>query len=223
MDLLEIDVVYKRGTRTFLYTFFVYGWWLSLIGIGLGYLSYALYWGPLAAWASRILGRYPDLYITNGMVALWIGLTSFCFFFVAVLRAHVEYRQFKFSLDEHSFRIQKGLFRIREYTFPYNQVANVHIEQPYHWRALGLASVDIVSASDVFDTSYKKKKGDYLIPVMDKRIAKQLRSQILRYGSGERSPYEDMYPDEVYEEEEYDDYDEESGTDDESEAPSTTR
>jgi membrane protein YdbS with pleckstrin-like domain len=191
--MLEIDVTYKRGMRTFIHTFVEYGWWLLLIGLTLAYICYAMYWGPFAASTSRFLAGYPDLYITNDMLALWVGLSAFSFIFVAWLRANVMYRVYKFSLDEHAFRMQKGLFRIREFTFPYAQIANVHIEQPYHWRLLDLASLDIISASDTFDHSVKKKQDTYLMPLIDKKIAKQIRLQIMRYGSGEGSPQDDMY------------------------------
>jgi membrane protein YdbS with pleckstrin-like domain len=213
MDLLEIDVTYKRGIRTFLHTFLHYGWWLTLIGLGFLYLAYAMYLGPLYDATAHFLAGYPDLYITNDMLAEWTFLVGISFIFVAYLRANVMFRQYKFTLDEHAFRLQKGLFRIREYTFPYNQIANVHIEQPYHWRMLGLASVDIISASDSVDLNAKKKQGAYLIPVMDKKLAKQLRLQILRYGSGEGSPYDDMYDDEDVEDE-YEDYDDSEDTED---------
>jgi membrane protein YdbS with pleckstrin-like domain len=193
MDLLEIDITYKRGVRTFLHTFAVYAWWLTLIGIGFLCLAYAIYWGPMVAWTQGFLGGYPDLYITNDMLATWVALLGFSFLLVAYLRANVMFRQYKFTLDEHAFRLQTGLFRIREYTFPYTQIANVHIEQPYHWRMLGLASVDIISSSDNVNHSEKRKAGTFLIPVIDKKLAKQLRLQLLRYGSGEGSPYDDMY------------------------------
>jgi hypothetical protein len=48
---------------------------------------------------------------------------------------------------------------------------------------------------------------------MDKKLAKQLRLQILRYGSGEGSPYDDMYDDEDVEDE-YEDYDDSEDTED---------
>lgn len=220
MDFLEIDVVHKRGPMTYWHTFVSYGWWLCLCGFFFLYAAYAMYLGPWVTWMHDFLADFPDYFITNDMVSLWSLLTGISFVFVAYLRANVMYRQYKFTLDEHAFRLRKGLFRIREYTFPYNQIANVHIDQPYHWRLLGLASVDIVSASDSYDTNVKKGKGDYLIPMMDKKRAKTLRAQILRYGSGEGSPYEDMYgPDEDeyddYEEDEFEEYEDEDAYDDE--------
>jgi membrane protein YdbS with pleckstrin-like domain len=202
MPLLEIDTVYKRGIRSYIHTFVEYGWWLTAIGLTLLYLSYAMYWGPLVDTTVRFLAQFPTLYITNDMLALWVFLTAISFIFVAYLRANVMFRQYKFTLDEHAFRLQRGLFRIREYTFPYAQISNVHIEQPYHWRLLGLASLDIISASDTFDHNAKKKQDTYLIPLIDKKVAKQIRLQIMRYGSGEGSPTDDMY-EEVEDETEY--------------------
>lgn len=212
--MLELDVVHKRGPRTFAYTALTYGWWLSMLGIMSGYLAYSIYMGPLMERTTTFLAGHQDWYVEKDALALWLALVALSFFLVAYLRTNVIFRMYKFTLDEHAFRLQRGLFRIREITFPYNQISNVNIEQPYHYRMLGLAQLDIISSSDNSSTRKKKKQNAYLIPLIDKSIAKELRLQLMRYGSGKGSPYDDM--DDAYDDDEYDD-DGDDDTDDNTE------
>ncbi len=209
--MLELDVIHTRGSRTFIYTALSYGWWLTLIGLGFAYLSYAVYMGPLMERTTAFLLAHEDWYVEKDPLALWIAMIAVSCIFIAYLRANVLFRQYKFTLDEHAFRLQRGLFRIREVTFPYNQISNVNIEQPYHYRMLGLAQLDIISSSDSISKK-KKRQSAYLIPLIDKSIAKELRLQLMKYGSGKRNPYDDMYDDE----DEYDEFedDEEDNNED---------
>jgi uncharacterized membrane protein YdbT with pleckstrin-like domain len=184
MSMIELNTIYKGGTRTFIYLLFIYSWWLIGIGIFLLYLSYALYVGNLHNQMAAFLGRNPTWYIDVGMVSLWVLISGLGFLLVGYLRASVMYRMYKFFVDEHAFHMRTGLFRIREISAPYQQISNVHIEQPYHWRLFGLAEIEIIMAS-AHAGGDKETPRRFLIPHIDKSRAKYLSHFLTRRASGE--------------------------------------
>lgn len=182
--MIEFDTVYRPGTRTYLYLMVRHGWWLLAGGAVFGYLACAMYFGSLHAGAVQFLTSHPDWFISVDMLAQWSFITSVAFFFVAFLRVSVLYRQYAFYVDEHAFHLRRGLIRIQEITIPYRQISNVHIEQPYHWRLFGLAKLDITISSSREALRIKKKR-DFLIPTIDKPLAKALSHFLVKRASGE--------------------------------------
>lgn len=210
--MLEFEKKHKRGRNTFIYTFMHHGWLLSLIGIGLIYLSWSMVYGNLVAPVSNFLNSHENWYLSNSLIGLWVLLLGISFLIVAYLLANVHYRYYKFILDEYALHLHRGLFFIRETTIPYQQITNVHIDRPYHYRMFGVAQIDVVTAADKGLEKSEHRTKKFLIPVIDARIAKQLSRQLLECASKTRNG------DPVYEREtdDDDDYeDDESENDDE--------
>ena len=108
----------------------------------------------------------------------------------------MSYRQYTFYLDDHAFHLRRGLFRVQEITIPYAQISNVHIEQPYHWRLFGLAQLDI-TISSTRDSFKLKKRREFLIPCIDKSLARELSRFLVKEASGdEDEDDDDEYDDE---------------------------
>jgi uncharacterized membrane protein YdbT with pleckstrin-like domain len=181
--MLEFDKKHKRGKKTFIFLFIKYGWWLALIGIGFIYLTTIIYFGSLRPWTENFLASHAEWYISVPMLSEWLLLLGISFIFIAYLRANVVYRNYKFIIDEYALHLHRGLFFIRETTIPYRQISNVHIGRPYHYRLLGLAQLDIVTAAQRnMDERAESERKKYLIPVIDMVIARKL-SRILLEGS----------------------------------------
>ncbi|MES2436544.1 MAG: PH domain-containing protein [Patescibacteria group bacterium] len=165
-----------------MYLFYSYGWWLTGIGLGLIYLSWAMYFGHLNTAATEFLGNHPEWFIDVGMLSQWCVLFGISFIFVAYLRANVMYRSYKFILDEYALHLHRGILFIHETTIPYQQISNVHIDRPYHFRMCGLARLDIVTSSDNSREEMQAKNRKFLIPIIDIKVARKL-SKILLEGT----------------------------------------
>jgi uncharacterized membrane protein YdbT with pleckstrin-like domain len=160
----------------------MYGWWLMLIAIALGYLAWQIHFGSLHDWVVGFLAGHADWYVSGQMIAQWVLLLSASFFIVGYLRAYMVYSSFRFLLDEHGFNLSKGIFFVNETTIPYQQISNVRIARPYHYRMVGLSKLDITTNGD---SGAPKDDGgaDFLMPVIDAGIAKGLSRQLMTYAT----------------------------------------
>lgn len=191
--MIELDTKYRPGKRTFTYLFIRHGWWLVIVGAALLYFSYELYFGQLQSGATHFLAGHPSWYISVGMISEWVLLAGLAFLFVAYLRASVLYRAYAFHVDQHALHLRRGLIRVQEITIPYHQISNIHIEQPYHWRFLGLAELDITISSSRESLSKVMKRQDFLIPCIDKSVARELSHFLVRQASGENDEADDEF------------------------------
>jgi uncharacterized membrane protein YdbT with pleckstrin-like domain len=208
--MLELKKKHKRGKRTFIYSLFSYGWWLTLIGIILFYLTWSIYYGPLHDSTDTFLHSHQDWYISIPMLSEWLLLLGFSFLLIAYLRARVMYSRYKFILDPHAFHLHKGIFFIRETTIPYDQISNVHINRPYHYRLFGIAQLDIVTSSD--NRSVEDDGRQFLFPMIDTSVARLLSRQLLENASRTKSAdrrSQSRSEDDLDDEDDYEDADEE--------------
>lgn len=204
--MFELNKNYRAGSKTFLFLFIAYGWWLTLIGLLLIYLSFEIYFDRLHDIVNGFLVSHSDWYIDIFMLSEWIVLLGVSFILVAYIRAVTIHKSTRFLLDEHAFHLRRGLFFIRETTIPYSQISKVNISRPYHFRILGVAEFDVITADDR-GNRLKRSSSKYLIPVIDTVIAKALSRQLLEYASMIRKG-EEIDPDDV-DSSEYDEDDDE--------------
>jgi uncharacterized membrane protein YdbT with pleckstrin-like domain len=190
--------------------FILYGWWLSLIAGALFYLWFLFTYGSLHDSLNRFLARHADWYLDTYIVTLMTFLIALSILFVALLRTMVMFRQYRFTVDKKAFHLRRGLFRIREIRVPYLQISTIDIEQPYHYRLLGLAQLDIKMNNDSGAaktiTNHKKKMELlFLLPIVDKRVAQQLSNHLMKHSTGELDEedeeYEYAFDDEIPEDE----------------------
>jgi uncharacterized membrane protein YdbT with pleckstrin-like domain len=193
---IELDKKYRSGKRTFVYLFIRFGWWMLLIGAALCYVAFEVNFGQWDMNATQFLAAHPDWYVTTGMLAQWFLYAALGCFLLAYLRASVLYRGYVFHVDEHALHLRRGLIRVQEITIPYHQISNIHIEQPYHWRFLGLAQLDITIASSRESLSKVMKRQDFLIPYIDKSVARALSHFLVREASGEEDETDDEFEEE---------------------------
>lgn len=193
---IELDTKYHPGKRTFVYLLIRNGWWLILIGALCLYLSYEMYFGQLQSSVAQFLAGHPEWYVSVGMVSEWVLFIGLGFLIVAYLRASVLYRAHSFHVDEHALHMRRGLIRVQEITIPYHQISNIHIEQPYHWRLLGLAQLDITISSSRTSLSKVMRKQDFLIPCIDRSMARALSHYLIQQSSGEVDETDDEFEEE---------------------------
>ena len=203
--MIELDTKYRSGKRTFVYLFLRYGWWLIMIGAALCYLAFEVSFGQLQTSAAQFLADHPGWYLSAGMVSQWSLFAGIAFLLIAYLRASVLYRAYVFHVDEHALHLRRGLIRVQEITIPFHQISNIHNEQPYHWRFLGLAQLDITIASSRESLSKVMKRQDFLIPYIDKSVAKALSHFLVREASGEEDEADEELEDELEEEDDSED------------------
>lgn len=196
--MLEYDQHYSLGGRTFVYMYIKYGWWLSLLAAGIAYLGWQFAYGASGVWLSQFLADHPDWFLDTYIVTLMTFLIAGSILFIAFLRTYVLFKQYKFTVDKKAFKLRRGLFRIREIRVPYLQVTTVRIEQPYHYRILGLAQVDIILNTDsgiskTIHNHKKKEEQDFLLPLIDKSRAHLLSNHLIKHSTGELDEEEDEY------------------------------
>ncbi len=177
--MLELDTIYTRGGNTRFFLLIKYGWIMYICAALVGVLMWQINFGYLEPYALELLADFPDLYIDITMLTEWLGILAFGFVLIGYLRGNLMFRHYKFVLDNHAFHLRRGIFMIKETTIPYHQVSNVHIIRPYHYRMLGLAQVDIATASD--RRMHHNKVRDCLIPVIDYSLARILSKQLIGY------------------------------------------
>ncbi len=189
---IEYDTRYRPGKRTFVYLLLRQSWWLIALGVFFLYMAYEMYYGSLQTSTAQFLAAHPDWYISVGMVTQWAALAGLAFLCVAYLRTSVLYRAYSFHVDEHALHLRRGLIRVQEITIPFRQVSNIHIEQPYHWRLFGLAELDITIASSRESLSRVMRRQDFLIPCIDKSLARALSRFLVQQASGENEDEDEL-------------------------------
>ncbi len=181
--MFERHKKHKRGTRTFLFLYVKHGWILTLIGASILFLTYHIYYGALYTYVSDFLFAHPDWFITVPMLSLWFLMIGIMVIFFGFLMAAEHYMHYKFILSDYAFHLNRGLFFVRETTIPYQQISNVHIARPYHYRMFGVAQLDIVTAADKSLSHEENKTKQFLIPVIDTKVARGLSEQLIEYAS----------------------------------------
>jgi uncharacterized membrane protein YdbT with pleckstrin-like domain len=189
--MIELDTKYRSGKRTFVYLMIRHGWWLIIVGALLLYVSYEMYFGQFESATAQFLAAHASWYISDAMVSQWFLFVAIGFLLIAYLRTSVLYRAYSFHVDQHALHLRRGLIRVQEITIPYHQISNIHIEQPYHWRLLGLAELDITIASSRTSLSKVMKRQDFLIPCIDKSLARELSHFLVQQASGEEDETEE--------------------------------
>jgi uncharacterized membrane protein YdbT with pleckstrin-like domain len=183
--MIELHTNYKPGPRTFVHILVTHYWWLVAGAFGFIYLVISMNFGALHDPTVAFLNSRADWYIDLGMLTQWFVMLAVSLLFIAYLGVSVLYRQYSFFLDDHAFHLKRGLFSKQEITIPYGQITNVHIDQPYHWRLFGLAQLDITISSSQSQFNNVRKKNDFLMPCIDKSLAKELSHFLIRQASGD--------------------------------------
>ncbi len=187
--MFEFEQKYKRGKKTFFFLYLKHGWTFNLAGFLLLLLAWAVYYGPLYPATASFLSNHENWYISAAMLSQWLVLIAAASLIMALLEAHVLYAHYKFLLDDHAFNLYKGVFFIRETIIPYQQISNVNITRPYHYRIFGISQLDILTAGDKGNSQQEegtKKNRALLIPIIDARIARDLARQLMECASKKR-------------------------------------
>lgn len=187
--MFEFEQKYKRGKRTFLFLYLKHGWLFNLVGLLFLLLAWAIYYGPFYSATANFLDSHPNWYITSTMLSQWLVLLAAASFIMALLESRIMYAHYKFLLDDHAFNLYKGVFFIRETIIPYQQISNVNITRPYHYRIFGISQLDILTAADkgaIQGDDGKDKKRKLLIPIIDAHIARDLARQLMECASKKR-------------------------------------
>jgi uncharacterized membrane protein YdbT with pleckstrin-like domain len=192
--MLELNKKYSLGRRTFWFLYFKNGKIATLIIIGFIAMIFSMYIGETGVWFEYFLATNFNGIITKGLLTLWLSFGVFGMFVILFISLYEHFAQHKFMLDDHSFHVRRGIFMIKEKVIPYRHIQNVDIEQPYHYRLFGVARLNITTArldtfaeQDVDGDPKKAKKylshdKNNLIPIIDKKIAKELAHYLVSQG-----------------------------------------
>ena len=184
---------YRLGKKTFWLFLLRSGKYFILFLAFSVFLTYKIAWGSFHNWFYNFLNvTHANWYFSPQLFfeALWLLIAGSML--IVFLRAWVLYRQYKFMLDEHAFHVRRGIFLVKEIVIPYHHIQNVEIKQPYFYRFIGLAELDITTlgnnASIESDLKKHKEKSN-LLPIIDHRIAKALAHELVHRGSSKEEPF----------------------------------
>jgi len=173
-EQLELNIKYTLGKKVYWFLFFKNHIKTILLLLLLILAIYFINTDRFELWLYDI-----DSNLTVNMLTLW-SISLFVGIIILLLVSTFEkYHQHKFVLSEHSFNIRRGFFMVKEKVIPYRHIQNVDIEQPYHYRIIGLAKLNITTARmDNFDDGKTN-----LIPIIDKVIARKLSDFLIQQGA----------------------------------------
>ena len=167
------DKKYTLGKRAFWFLLFKHNKKFLTFLILLIVFVYIINTHDFKEWLSEV-----HTIITVGMLNLWTVSLILSILILLFLSTFERYIQHRFVLGEHSFHIRKGIFMIKEKVIPYRHIQNVDIEQPYHYRLLGLAKLNVTTAR--LDNFEDEKTN--LIPLIDKNLARKLSDFLIQQG-----------------------------------------
>ncbi len=182
---LELNKKYTFGKRTFWFLFLKNGKIATLITIALIYLMFAINTGAIGTATDAFLAGHFGGIVTATMLTQWLGLIVGAVIIFMAIMMYEHHAQHKFMLDDHSFHIRRGILMVKEKLIPYRHIQNVDLEQPYHYRIFGVVRLNITTARVDTFTDEKDKKYDskHLIPLMDKKLAKELSHFLVTKGN----------------------------------------
>jgi uncharacterized membrane protein YdbT with pleckstrin-like domain len=115
--------------------------------------------------------------------AVWIFLIAFT---ITVFVAWVEYACFAFILSADALKVKKGVIHKEEVAIPYRQIQNVDIERTILDQLAGTSRLIILTAghddSDA-DKEGGKAESEGILPVIDKKLANRLQTELLSRAS----------------------------------------
>jgi len=184
--MIELNKTYTLGKKAFWIVFMRHGKFILLLSAFLGASSYFFYYTEKGKTALTAYLLTHNSFITSDLISLGLLLGSVSFLFFAFIESSVFYRQYKFSLDNHSLKIRKGIFLIKEIVVPYHHIQNVEINTSYFLLPFGLVTLDIITnSSNTFEGAREgKAKREPLFPLMDRRLATALSRELIRRGAG---------------------------------------
>ncbi len=98
------------------------------------------------------------------------------------LIAWLDYRNYRFILDEFGLKISRGILSKEQTAIPYRQIQNVDIERSLLERLLGVSRLVIITAGHD-DSSNNKDITEGVLPILDKQRAVEIQEALLKRSS----------------------------------------
>ncbi|MEE4296413.1 MAG: PH domain-containing protein, partial [Wenzhouxiangella sp.] len=94
---------------------------------------------------------------------------------IAVLVALINYRRFRFRVEEHALRVRRGLFETKDLRVRFARVQNVELKQPLYFRPFGLIRFQLETPG--------AESTEVELPGIREELALALRDRIAGYGA----------------------------------------
>lgn len=89
-----------------------------------------------------------------------------------VIEIYLEYKYFQYQIDKDKIIIQKGIINKKQTTIPFNNIQNIDINRPVHYRILGLAELHIQTAGE------EKSLVESVLPGIEPTEATEIKNHI---------------------------------------------
>jgi uncharacterized membrane protein YdbT with pleckstrin-like domain len=137
----------------------------------------------IALIAGLITFAFVFLNLPFAAYVVWVFLIIFT---VTLLIVWVEYASFGFLLGADALKVKRGVIHKEEVAIPYRQIQNVDIERTLLDQIAGTSRLVILTAGhDDADADKEggKAESEGIIPVMDKKLASRLQTELLSRAS----------------------------------------
>jgi putative membrane protein len=129
------------------------------------------------------------------MMAAWICLALFVFFFlVTLLIAWLIYKNYKFCLGDDSLKIKRGILNKEEVAIPYRQIQDVDIRRDLSFQMIGLSRIVIITAGHDEDEKPGDEDTEGILPALDKDLAEWLQAELLKRANVQKVTEENPSP-----------------------------
>ena len=97
-----------------------------------------------------------------------------------VIWTWLEYTTYSYMIDEHAFKIKRGILTTEEISVMYRQMQNVDIERPFFYRLFGLSRIVILTAGHEDTDAPDPDEAEGILDAVDANLAVQIQSELLR-------------------------------------------
>jgi len=119
--------------------------------------------------ASSITGIF-----TNGLFII-----SLLVLLIGTFISWLKYKSYFFVIGENTFTIKRGIFNKKEVSIPYLQIQNIHIEQSFSERLMGICRLHILTAgNDNGNTAINEAGVNF--DIIDIKVANNLKEVVLQ-------------------------------------------
>ena len=114
--------------------------------------------------------------VMGALIASSVFIIAFA---ITLLVSWLIYANYQFALQDDAIKIRRGIFEREEIAIPYRQIQDVDIEQDITDRALGVCRLVVLTAGHE-DEKKPEGESEGILPVLDRSIAEELQSELLK-------------------------------------------
>ena len=145
-------------------------------------ILFATFRGPLEQGMLHLLGSSgasiaSTTHFTFIALQIIFGL-AFLFLLVGFLISYLEYRTYRFTLEEFDLKVERGILTKHEISISYRQIQDVNIERSLFYQLFGISKLVIMSAGREDPGLHDEAQAEVILDPLDKNMAEEIREEL---------------------------------------------